>query len=167
MRRIGVTEEVARQASTMASAGAEEEVKKCSNRLCVRGFTGSAVQHCTHSQVLVSVEAGLGRLVLNRWGHSWPAQNQRRFCHLPGCLQLCRPRNLNALTHNMVACLKDVLLEWAQPSSGVGCVVIKGAGGKVCGQPLLSGWLASGDLLTMAQPLVLTVPMAAGILCRG
>jgi enoyl-CoA hydratase/carnithine racemase len=53
------------------------------------------------------------------------------FLIMPDGFVSCRPRNLNALTHNMVARLKDVLMEWAHPSSGVGCVVIKGAGGKV------------------------------------
>jgi hypothetical protein len=42
-----------------------------------------------------------------------------------------RPRALNALNAPMVNALRRAYEAWGAPGSGVGCVVIQGAGGKV------------------------------------
>lgn len=69
----------------------------------------------------------------------------------------------------MVACLKDVLVQWADPNSGVGCAVIKGTGGKVWGYrtgfPIAALVGYSMDT-NVPVPDVALCLVPTGILCR-
>ncbi|MBU6297389.1 MAG: enoyl-CoA hydratase/isomerase family protein [Alphaproteobacteria bacterium] len=59
-----------------------------------------------------------------------------------GLITLNRPKALNALTHDMVVAMKRQLRAWAEDAA-VGCVVIRGAGGRA--------FCAGGDIRAVAE----------------
>lgn len=102
-------------------------------------------------QVLATVSGGIGEITLNRCGgggcrcrcrrsqrRALPQQQLAPASNPPlpphthyASMSTPRPAALNALNLGMVRRLLQLYAEWGRPGSGVHCIIIRGAGGKV------------------------------------